>query len=165
MGERKMRFRATEVATLLVAVIALVGTIASSFYTYSNRNRELDIELVKLGVAILRADPNKETQTRGAREWAINVIETFSGVRFTGTAKAELLSNKYSGIGGPLPLPAPGKHGRLVLPVRIHLRIARPYSSPSWQSRSSNKAPSEPRRCAFAAIYYRERASGHGWVI
>lgn len=88
-----MRFRATEVVTLLVAVVALVGTLTSSFYTYSNRNRELDIELVKLGVAILRADP-KETQTRGAREWAINVIEKFSGVPFTEKAKAELLTNK-----------------------------------------------------------------------
>ena len=92
-GGRMVRFRATEVATLLVAVIAFVGTVANSFYAYSNRNRELDIELVKLGVAILRADP-KETQTEGAREWAINVIETFSRVPFTATAKAELLSNK-----------------------------------------------------------------------
>jgi hypothetical protein len=74
-----MRFRATEVVSLLVAVIALVGTLANSFYAYSNRNRELDIELVKLGVAILRADPNKETQTKGAREWAITVIESILG--------------------------------------------------------------------------------------
>jgi hypothetical protein len=95
-----VRFRAAEVAALLVAVIALVGTLANSFYAYSNRNRELDIELVKLGVAILRADP-KETQTKGAREWVIKVIETFSGVSFTEKAKAELLGNKWVFSWGP----------------------------------------------------------------
>jgi hypothetical protein len=63
-----VRFRATEVAALLVAVVSLVGTLANAFYAYSNRNRELDIELAKLGVGILCADP-KETQTQGAREW------------------------------------------------------------------------------------------------
>jgi hypothetical protein len=101
-----VRFKATEVASLLVAVIAFVGTLANSFYAYSNRNRELDIELVKLGVAILRADP-KETQTGGAREWAINVIETFSKVPFTAKAKAELLSNKlkFDWLEGPVAPP------------------------------------------------------------
>jgi hypothetical protein len=102
-----MRFRATEVVSLLVAVIALVGTLANSFYAYSNRNRELDIELVKLGVAILRADPNKETQTKGAREWAITVIENFSRVPFTAKAKAELLSNKLV-FWDNIPLSPPG---------------------------------------------------------
>jgi hypothetical protein len=42
------RFRATEVVTIVVAVIAFVGTLANSFYAYSNRNRELDIELALL---------------------------------------------------------------------------------------------------------------------
>jgi hypothetical protein len=108
-GSAKMRFRATEVVSLLVAVIALVGTLANSFYAYSNRNRELDIELVKLGVAILRADP-QETQTRGAREWAINVIETFSRVPFTAKARAELLSNKllFEMWWNDIPLSPPG---------------------------------------------------------
>jgi hypothetical protein len=58
-----------------------------------NRNRELDIELVKIGVGILRADP-KETQTRGAREWAIEVIEKRSGHEFSQKAKDELLEGR-----------------------------------------------------------------------
>lgn len=81
------------VFSMVIAGIALVGTIITGFYTYTNRNRELDIELVKIGIGILRADP-KETQTRGARQWAVRTVERFSGISFTPEAKAELLENK-----------------------------------------------------------------------
>jgi hypothetical protein len=95
-----MRFKPTELATVIVAAIAFLGAVASAFYTYTARNRELDIELVKIGIGILRADP-KETQTSGAREWAIDVIETHSRRKFSDVAKSELLQNKlgyeYSG--------------------------------------------------------------------
>jgi hypothetical protein len=83
----------SNVVSMVVAVIALVGTIITGLYTYTNRSRELDIELVKIGISILRADP-KETQTLGAREWAVETIETFSGRRFSPEAKKELLENK-----------------------------------------------------------------------
>jgi hypothetical protein len=71
----------TQIVSIIAAVIACVGAIISAlipaFYTYTSRNRELDIELVKIGVGILRADP-KEEQTSGAREWAIQIIEDSS---------------------------------------------------------------------------------------
>jgi hypothetical protein len=89
-----VRISQAEVA-LWGAAIALVGTLVTANYTYSSRNRELDIELVKLGVNILRADP-KETQTQGAREWAIDVIQKFSGVPFSPDARKELLGNKLN---------------------------------------------------------------------
>lgn len=57
-----MRFKPTEIATIILAGIAFAGSVISAFYTFTNRNRELDIELVKVGIGILRADP-KETQT------------------------------------------------------------------------------------------------------
>jgi hypothetical protein len=64
-----------------VAGIALIGTLATGFYTYANRNRELDIKLVEIGIGILRADPKKSGLT-AARSWAIQVIEENSGVQF-----------------------------------------------------------------------------------
>ena len=88
-----MRFKASEIVALSVAGLAFAGSIISSLYTYTNRNRELDIELVKLGVGILRADP-KETQTNGAREWAIQIIERYSGQPFSEEAKKQLLQSK-----------------------------------------------------------------------
>jgi hypothetical protein len=88
-----MRFKPTELATIIVAAIAFLGAIASAFYTYTARNRELDIELVKIGIGILRADP-KETQTAGAREWAIRLVEARSGQPFSEEARKELLQNQ-----------------------------------------------------------------------
>jgi hypothetical protein len=93
-----MRVRATETTSVIVAVIACIGAIVSAFYSYSNRNRELNIELVKIGIGILRADP-KETQTVGAREWAIGLIETYSGEKFSENARSELLQNKLNSLG------------------------------------------------------------------
>jgi hypothetical protein len=93
-----MPVRPTEITSVIVAVIACIGAIVSAFYSYSNRNRELNIELVKIGIGILRADP-KETQTVGAREWAIGLIETYSGEKFSAKAKSELLQNKLDSLG------------------------------------------------------------------
>jgi hypothetical protein len=95
MTGRSMRFKPTEIVTIIVAAIAFLGAISSAFYTYTARNRELDIELVKIGIAILRADP-KEAQTNAAREWAIKIIEAHSGQPFSTEAKADLLNNKLT---------------------------------------------------------------------
>jgi len=88
-----MRIKASEYISVVVAVIACAGAVVSAFYSYSNRNRELDIELIKIGIGILRADP-KETQTAGARAWAIQVIETYSRHPFSADAKRQLLDDK-----------------------------------------------------------------------
>jgi hypothetical protein len=90
---RQMRVRATEIVSVIVAVVACAGAVVSALYTYTSRNRELDIELIKIGISILRADP-AETQTNGAREWAIQVIESYSRRPFSPEAKAELLKTK-----------------------------------------------------------------------
>jgi protein-disulfide isomerase-like protein with CxxC motif len=90
-----LRFKASEIIALSVAGIAFAGSVISALYAYANRNRELDIELVKIGVSILRADP-KETQTQGAREWAIKIVENYSGQPFSKEAKDQLLTNRLS---------------------------------------------------------------------
>jgi hypothetical protein len=85
-----MRFTATETVSISVAALAFLGSVTSAFYTYSNRNRELDIKLVELGIGILRADP-KETGLTAARGWALQVIEENSRVRFSDEDRAALL--------------------------------------------------------------------------
>src|SRR3954447_4987633 len=92
-----MRFKSAEAVSMIAAGVALIGAAVSAFiparYTYESRSRELNIKLVEIGIGILRADP-KEKQTQGAREWAIQVIETNSGHRFSDQAKNELLKDK-----------------------------------------------------------------------
>ena len=85
-----MRFKPTEIATIAVAGLALVGSVISAFYTYTNRNRELDIKLVEIGIGILRSDP-KETGLTAARGWAVQVIEENSRVKFSNDDRQGLL--------------------------------------------------------------------------
>lgn len=85
-----MRFTATEAVSLGVATLAFIGSTTSAFYTYANRNRELDIKLVEIGIGILRADP-KETGLTAARAWALRVIEDNSKVKFTDADRQTLL--------------------------------------------------------------------------
>jgi hypothetical protein len=85
-----MRFKGTEIATMVAAGLALIGAAISGFYTYANRNRELDIRLVEIGIGILRADP-KETNLKAARGWAVQVIEDYSKVKFSEADRAALL--------------------------------------------------------------------------
>jgi hypothetical protein len=85
-----MRFTATETVSISVAALAFLGSVTSAFYTYSNRNRELDIKLVELGIGILRADP-KDTGLTAARGWALQVIEENSRVKFSDEDRAALI--------------------------------------------------------------------------
>jgi hypothetical protein len=56
------------------------------------KNRELDIKMIELGVGILRAGP-QETGMTAAREWAIDLIQEYSGLKFSDAARTELLKN------------------------------------------------------------------------
>jgi hypothetical protein len=85
-----MGFKSSEIATIVVAGIALIGSVVSAFYTYANRNRELDIKLVEIGIGILRVDP-KGTDLTAARGWALDVIEHNSKVKFSKADREALL--------------------------------------------------------------------------
>ena len=73
-----------------MAGIAFVGSVVSAFYSYANRNRELDIKLVEIGIGILRADP-KDTGLTAARAWAVQIIEDNSRTKFSDADRASLL--------------------------------------------------------------------------
>ena len=92
-----MRFRASEIVTLSAAGVALLGTLANAIYTYTARSRELDIRLIEIGIAILRTDP-KEEQTNGAREWAVDIIEQYSGRKFKQEARDQLLQHQLGWV-------------------------------------------------------------------
>jgi hypothetical protein len=76
---------------ILGAAIALIGTLVAADLNYANRNRELDIELVKIGQTVLQSDPKG---TLGMRDWAIDVMQKFSGVQISAKARQQLLDNR-----------------------------------------------------------------------
>ena len=81
------------IATL---VAALLGSgIVTGFFQWIAKRREHDIRMVEIGLAILREDPNKD-EISPARDWAIELIERYSRVKFSTKSKEELLRYKVS---------------------------------------------------------------------
>jgi Putative peptidoglycan binding domain len=104
-----MRFNPTQITTIIAAGIALATSVTSAYYTYTSRSRELDIELIKLGVSILQAAPKttqkdgKTQEDEGLRGWAIGVIEKFSERPLSPVAREQLQRLGFDPRFGPIP--------------------------------------------------------------
>ena len=72
-----------------LAVILAAGALA---YTAFTAREDRNAALVAIGVAVLRADPNKEGQVKAAREWAMDLIDANAGgVKFSEEARQALI--------------------------------------------------------------------------
>ncbi len=86
--------------TLIVASIANVLAIAAIILSVRTEIEKGNADLVKIGVSVLRVDPEKEKQISAAREWALNLIDANAGgVKFSSEARAQLLREplRYDG--------------------------------------------------------------------
>ena len=69
-------------AALLGALAGFGGAVATGWFAYASKNEELQVHLVEIAMGILHADPSKE-DVAPAREWALDVIDQKSGVKFS----------------------------------------------------------------------------------
>jgi hypothetical protein len=77
---------------MAIALAALAVGAWSAVTAYKTWFDERNARLVEIGVNILRADPQKETNIEAARAWALDLIDANSGgVRFSREARTELL--------------------------------------------------------------------------
>src|SRR5580704_9248860 len=83
----------TFVMQLLVTFSALVIAACAGFLTYWNVREHRNADLARIGVSVLRVDPEKEKQLSAAtREWALNLIDAnVGGVKFSPEAREHLL--------------------------------------------------------------------------
>jgi hypothetical protein len=75
------------------------------------KSRELDIRMVEIALSLVKPDPNVDPTKIGAREWAIDVMERFSGIRFSPSARQSIIETAVpvEGIPKGAPTePAPG---------------------------------------------------------
>jgi hypothetical protein len=80
----------TFVAGLLGAIVGAAGIVAASWFSFASKDEELRVHLVEIAMGILRADPTKE-DVAPAREWAMDAIDHYSGLRkFTAEERAAL---------------------------------------------------------------------------
>jgi len=86
----------TSIMQWSVSIAALaVAACAISFTVWTWREKR-NADLVKIGVSVLRVDPEKEKQISAAtREWALNLIDANAGgVKFSPPVARELLLKK-----------------------------------------------------------------------
>jgi hypothetical protein len=96
----------------VIAVIALAGVIATALFAYASKDEELQVHLVEIAVGILRADPKEDVAP--ARNWAMDAIDKYSGLRhFTTEERAALLHKPIGGEWSPAMggVPMPGRVG------------------------------------------------------
>ena len=78
-----------------ITIAALIVAVSYSYYAVTSARLERNAALVQIGVAVLRADPEKEPQVRAARQWALDLVDANAGgVRFSKEARDELLEKR-----------------------------------------------------------------------
>lgn len=65
-------------------------TISVGAFGFFNKNRDLDIKMIEIALGILRENP-KESNITAAREWAVNLLDLYSGEPLSEAARSELL--------------------------------------------------------------------------
>jgi hypothetical protein len=78
--------------TLIVASITNILAIAAIIMSLRTEIEKGNADLVKIGVSVLRVDPDKEKQISAAREWALRLIDANAGgVKFSQEEHEQLL--------------------------------------------------------------------------
>jgi hypothetical protein len=76
----------------LIPVSALIVALCGVYITVKTLTKKRNADLVRIGVSVLRVDPEKEKQISAAREWALELVDANAGgVKFSRDAHAQLL--------------------------------------------------------------------------
>jgi len=84
-GDLQTRVRdvsVTAIATILGAILALVGVYVTGWFNYASKDEELRVHLVDIAIGILRSDP-KDEGIKPIREWAMDIIDRNSGIQLS----------------------------------------------------------------------------------
>jgi len=95
------KIQVVAVAMSAVALPLVIAAIGNS-YSASTKEKEIRLKTVEIAINVLSQDPRTNMALPQLREWAINVVDKYSGVPLTAAAREELLKN-------PLPSRESGK--------------------------------------------------------
>ena len=76
---------------IALVLIPIVLACISNTFADSLKEREIQGRFVELSVEILKEEPTP--QRKGIRNWAIEIINKYSGVPFSDTAVEQLIEN------------------------------------------------------------------------
>ena len=98
------------IAAAVGGVLALIAAVATGWFSFASKDKELRIHLVEIAIGILRADPSKE-DVAPVRNWAMDAIDQYSGLRKFTTPKRDAMTHKPIDVKGYPGLGAPGLRG------------------------------------------------------
>lgn len=80
----------SEATTAIIGAIAgvaitCVGTFAASSFGYFNKDRELDIQMVNVGLAILKGEATGDKDSLPARNFALRLLRKYADVEIPET--------------------------------------------------------------------------------
>jgi hypothetical protein len=75
------------------AALPLVIAVFGNSYNASIKEKEIRLKTVEIAINVLSQDPKVNTSIPQLREWAITVVDNYSGVPLTALAREELLKN------------------------------------------------------------------------
>ncbi len=75
------------------AAIPLVIAIVGNSYNASTKEKEIRLKTVEIAINVLSQDPKVNPSLPQLREWAITVVDNYSGIPLTASAREELLKN------------------------------------------------------------------------
>ena len=80
---------------LVIGLCALSLTAAALTFAVVTAREQRNAALVRIGIDVLRADPDKESQVTAARQWALDLIDANSGgVKFGPAARQHLILHR-----------------------------------------------------------------------
>jgi hypothetical protein len=78
---------------LSAAATPLVIAVVGNSFNASMKEKELRLKTVEIAVNVLSQDPKVDASLPQLRDWAITVIDSYSGIPLTASAREELLKN------------------------------------------------------------------------
>ncbi len=76
---------------LIAALGAVVGAAIAGGVSWFNSGREVGQGYVELAISILQEDPKAGPNVEGLREWAVDVVNTYSEVKLPDATQRALL--------------------------------------------------------------------------
>lgn len=81
----------TQIAKLVISILTLIAVgFYGTYLTNLSKSKELNQKYVELSISILRNKP-KEGESIVIREWALDILNSYSPIKLSDSAKIELL--------------------------------------------------------------------------
>lgn len=85
--------------TLATVAVPLVIALVGHWFSSAMKQKELGFQYTTLAVQVLSSDPTGAAEDRAIRQWAIDVLEEYSGGAFPSSPGGDLLRYQWFATG------------------------------------------------------------------